>query len=117
MNQQTTLPFVVGSATSKAAAKSMVKSAANIRESVFDLIESADLGVTCDEAEVTLNLKHQTCSARIRELALAGRIHQNGTRPTRSGCAAAVWWSGPPRHEKPATNEGSGLVPEGEAND
>ena len=45
---------------------------------------------TCDEAEVALNLRHQTASARITELRAAGKLRPEGTRPTRSGRQADV---------------------------
>lgn len=47
---------------------------------------------TCDEMEVLTGYKHQTTSARIRELALANRIINSGTtRLTRGGRNAIVW--------------------------
>jgi hypothetical protein len=47
---------------------------------------------TCDELESDLELSHQTCSARLRELRLAGRICDTGQRRvTRSGRRAIVW--------------------------
>jgi hypothetical protein len=49
-------------------------------------------GSTCDEAEVALNMRHQTCSARIRELALKERILDSGIRRrTRSKRKAIVY--------------------------
>jgi hypothetical protein len=57
-------------------------------------------GLTCDEAEVITGLSHQSCSARFRGLAKAGRIvelrDQDGEvvkRPTRSlrRTRAIVW--------------------------
>ena len=47
---------------------------------------------TCDEAEVHFEMRHQTASARIRELCELGRIEDSGARrPTRSGRDAIVW--------------------------
>jgi len=48
-------------------------------------------GATCDELECILNMPHQSCSARISELKRDGLIRKIGTRPTRSGCQAAVY--------------------------
>lgn len=86
-------PFVRDSDTSKAAAESMKKSAHTLRAQVLDLIRKAGVaGMTCDEAEAILNLKHQTCSARFAELKKSRLIIHDGTkRPTRSGRAAKAW--------------------------
>jgi predicted transcriptional regulator len=46
---------------------------------------------TCEELEKELQLSHQACSARISELKRDGLIRKIGTRPTRSGCQAAVY--------------------------
>ena len=49
-------------------------------------------GATCEELEGILGMKHQTCSARLRDLAILGAIERTGTlRPTSSGRMAAVW--------------------------
>lgn len=49
-------------------------------------------GTTCDAAEAALSMRHQTCSARIRELALKDRIVDSGERRrTRSGRTAIVY--------------------------
>jgi hypothetical protein len=49
-------------------------------------------GTTCDAAEEALGMKHQTCSARIRELVLKDRILDSGERRrTRSGRNAIVY--------------------------
>jgi DNA adenine methylase len=89
--------------TSAAAGHAASESAPQVRAAVLALISKAADGLTCDEVEVALSLKHQTASARIRELALEESIEDSGrTRPTRSGCAAVVWvvqrdsWLHPP---------------------
>ena len=57
------------------------------RESMF-----TDEGATDDELERLLQLRHQTVSARRRELVLLGKVVDSGrTRKTRSGCKAKVW--------------------------
>ena len=49
-------------------------------------------GATCAEVEMASAMTHQTASARIRELALDGRIVESGnTRPTPPGRKAIVW--------------------------
>lgn len=81
---------VAGSDTSEAAAASMNASAAGYRERVFAMFALGNW--TCDALEERMNLSHQTVSARIRELVLAGRLTDSGERrKTRSGRKAAVW--------------------------
>lgn len=83
-------PHVVGSDTSQSAGESIEPSACVLRERVYLCI--ADGGATCDEVEQRTGLRHQTASARVRELALSGRIRDTGQRrKTRSGRNAAVW--------------------------
>ena len=49
-------------------------------------------GATCDDVEVGLGMRHQTASARCRELELARRIVKTqDKRPTRSGRPARVY--------------------------
>jgi uracil-DNA glycosylase len=89
----TTAPYVVGSDTSKAAAESIAADSGQLREFVFSYIEKAGIGgMTCDEVEEAADMRHQTASARIRELAQKGRIVDSGRRrPTRSSRMAIVW--------------------------
>jgi len=86
-------PHVQGSATSHAAAVSMKSSANAIRSKIKSRIQAAGVyGKTCDEIEAEMDLRHQTASARIRELALAGLIKDSGAvRPTRSKRNAVIW--------------------------
>jgi hypothetical protein len=78
--------------TSEAAAASMRVSANSIRGRVLEAIGTAgERGLTDDEVEATLGLRHQTASARRRELYLLGRIRAVGERRTRSGRRAKVW--------------------------
>jgi predicted transcriptional regulator len=53
--------------------------------------ESGDVGITCDEIEIMLDMRHQTASARIRELSLQHRVRVIGKRATRSGRMAQVY--------------------------
>lgn len=77
--------------TSIAAAQSIAEGAEQLRARVLIEIRSCN-GATCDEVEVALELRHQTASARINELAEAGRVYDSGQRrKTRSGRQAIVW--------------------------
>lgn len=84
-----------GVETSVDAAASMRQPAAVIREKVFNWVEEQGLnGAICDEAEEALGLKHQTCSARFRELEQAGRLTKTeDKRKTRSHRNAYVYVS------------------------
>lgn len=86
-------PSVRGSDTSEAAAESVRKPSARIRQSVFEVVEAAGLrGVTCDGVEEKLDGRHQTISARVRELVQLGQIRDSGRRrKTRSGRTARVY--------------------------
>ena len=79
--------------TSKDAAKSMEPKAAALRLRMLAEIQvRGTFGGTCDELEQAMSLSHQTASARLRELALAGKIVDSGDkRKTRSGRAAIAW--------------------------
>jgi predicted ArsR family transcriptional regulator len=77
--------------TSSAAAKSIKPAVGKIKRQVLRFIREQG-GATCDEVEQYLELRHQTASARINELKVAGLIVATGDkRKTRSGRAAAVW--------------------------
>lgn len=96
MSEQLSLldpPYVKGSDTSKAAAESMVVSAASIRGRILKLMGSfPPQDWTCDRVEEITKLKHQTVSARIRELVQLGKIKDSGTRrKTRSNRNARVY--------------------------
>ncbi len=86
-------PSVSTSPTSVAAAESVKPDAGRLRGLVLGAIRKAGVaGLTCDECEVQLDMRHQTCSARFRELAKAGVIVDSGRkRETRSGRKAVVW--------------------------
>ena len=54
--------------------------------------EAGEIGMTCDEAEVKLELPHQTVSARFTQLKAKDLIVWDGNyRNTRSGRRAAVY--------------------------
>lgn len=96
MNAPDGLPFVAGSATSKAAATSMVSRAAADRERVLDFIKvMGEYGATADEVELMLDMIHQTASARVSDLwHKHGKIKDSGKRrQTKSGRQAVVYVS------------------------
>jgi phage FluMu protein Com len=86
-------PYVRGSGTSRAAAASMLDDAAGLRTRVFEFIHYRRIdGATCWEVESHLAMRHQTASARIRELVLMGGVTDSlKRRVTGSGRMAAVW--------------------------
>jgi hypothetical protein len=95
------VPFVKGSETSAAAAESMVDHSTNIELQVLSYFMhmAAYSGATDDEIEQHLGLKHQTASARRRQLERRGmvvKMYEGGKRvrrPTRSGRLAGVYIS------------------------
>ena len=98
--EQQFLPYSSGMPTSEAAAESMVSVAERQRVAVFASIEKlGENGRICDEIEVLLDLAHQSCSARIWDLAGKNRksnrpakIADSGReRLTRNGRRAVVW--------------------------
>ena len=87
-------PHVRGSDTSLAAAESMVGMTGRLRLQILNFIRQVGTA-TCDECEVRLDMRHQTCSARICELKVSGLIVDTGERRvTRSGRSAAVYTTG-----------------------
>ena len=65
----------------------------NLETIVYDYIESCESkGTTCDEAEIKLRMRHQTCSARFTALNKKGKIVDSTRRRlTRTGRRAIVW--------------------------
>jgi hypothetical protein len=86
-------PHVRNSPTSKAAAESMAKPAHAIRTKIIVWFKDVGtVGMTCDELEVAMDLRHQTASARIVELVASGHlVKTERTRLTRSARSAAVY--------------------------
>ena len=84
---------MAGSATSAAAADSVEKGRAKASRRVREYIGAqGDLGATDDEVERALGMRHQTASARRRELYLTGAVIDSGLRrATSSGRLATVW--------------------------
>ena len=86
-------PYERESDTSRAAAFSKIPTAPTNRTEVYRFIRRhGSHGATDDEIERGLALRHQTASARRRELVLGGLVEDSGLRrPTSSGRKAAVW--------------------------
>lgn len=81
-------PCSVPCDTSEAAAESIEPT--HLRRAVLTCFGTT--GRTCDEVEVLLDLRHQTASARIRELVMLGFLKDSGERrATRSGRQARVY--------------------------
>lgn len=92
MTYPTTPGYVSGCETSKEAADLIEPSAGTIRRWVYDeIVRCGKQGATCDEIEESLDLSHQTTSARIRELSLNGNVEIIGARLTRTGRRARVY--------------------------
>lgn len=85
-----TTPRVRSSDTSQDAGDSMMPAVGTLRRQVYNLI--AVRPSTDDEVEDILGLRHQTASARRRELVLLGLVKDSGERRfTSSGRKATVW--------------------------
>ena len=100
---------VAGSDTSEAAADSVEDTAASMRARVLWAIERRGAyGTTDDELEVLLGMRHQTVSARRRELELLDAIHKTTERrKTRSGRTAAVVAAGTASRSRTTTTSSS----------
>lgn len=103
-----TTPRVRGSETSEKAGDSMIGPAKSLRTLVYEYLR--EFGPKTDEEiETALALKHQTASARRRELVLGGWVVETDERrETSSGRTATVWRALPrderlPEDERPST--------------
>jgi predicted ArsR family transcriptional regulator len=85
--------FVAGSDTSEDAADSISDDVlGRMRRLIYREVVHSPAGRTCDEIEATLDLRHQTASARLRELELTGWVEPTPEkRRTRSGRMAHVY--------------------------
>lgn len=79
--------------TSMEAARRIAVPSATLRAEVLRTVRAAGSdGATDDEIERRTGLRHQTASARRRELVLQGFLRDSGrTRATSSGRSAKVW--------------------------
>lgn len=91
-----------GTDTSREAARRVRKTVSQKAQTVLQAVTAAGAyGATCDEVEVAIDMSHQTASARMRELALAGLIEDTGLRrPTRTNSPAKVWRRKPQRRRE-----------------
>ncbi len=82
--------------TSTLAYESIIPHVSRLASMVHTAIIARGLGgSTCEEIEVKLRLKHQTCSARITELKDKGLVRDSGRRgQTSSGRKAVIWVAG-----------------------
>ena len=96
----TTPPHVRDSETSRDAAEAIKSCVPSLQRKILDCIRAMPGGLTCDDVEGILNIKHQTCSARFRDLAacqppLIQKVllddGKYARRKTRSGCGAYVY--------------------------
>ena len=96
----TTPPHVRNSETSRDAAEAIKDRVPSLQRKILDCIRQVPWGLTCDDVEALLQIKHQTCSARFRDLAacqpplIQKVLLDNGKyarRKTRSGCGAYVY--------------------------
>ena len=88
--------------TSMDAAESIRPSVNAMAKQVLECIRANPNGMTCDEVELRLKMKHQTCSARIRDLSscqppfIVTRTDDKGKpirRKTSSGRTARVYFA------------------------
>lgn len=86
-------PHVKDSDTSRAAAESQIPTVMSLQSLVLlRVLHAGRRGLTCDEIEEQMSGRHQTISARVRELVQLGRIRDLGLRrKTRSGRNARVY--------------------------
>ncbi len=93
-------PYTSNSDTSREAAESVAEVAGRLRRKVYEhIVASGDSGTTDDAAEVLLEMKHTTYTARRGELVKQGLVRDSGGRgKTRSG-RNAVLWVAVPEHE------------------
>jgi len=85
--------FVAGSDTSEDAADSITDDVlGRMRRRIYREVVYSPAGRTCDEIEVILDLRHQTASARLRELELGGWLEPTPEkRRTRANRMAHVY--------------------------
>jgi len=66
--------YVATSDTSYDAAKSIRSDLSALRRQVLATVQAAPQGITCERLEAITGLKHQTASARLKELQDLGQI-------------------------------------------
>ena len=66
--------YVAGCDTSYEAAKSLRSDLSALRQRVLSTVQAAPQGITCERLEAITGLKHQTASARLKELQDLGQV-------------------------------------------
>ena len=66
--------YVATSDTSYDAAKSIRADISALRRRVLSAVQAAPQGITCEQLEAITGLKHQTASARLKELQDRGQV-------------------------------------------
>lgn len=66
--------YVATSDTSYDAAKSIRADLSALRRRVLSAVQAAPQGITCEQLEALTGLKHQTASARLKELQDRGQV-------------------------------------------
>jgi len=86
-------PHVEGNTASEEAAEAIEIASMTLRGDVYRYLKRRkNRGATCCDVEHDLRMRHQTASARIRELVLKGRVVDSGRqRRTDSFRFATVW--------------------------
>ena len=91
-----------GTETSRDAAESILEHVNGMCRKVYDCVAAMPGGLTCEQVEQITGMKHQTVSARIRDLTtcqppllIIGKDenHEVIRRPTASGRTARVYFS------------------------
>lgn len=80
-----------GNTESRAAFEAIKGTLSESQADVLSAIMRRPDGMTADELCVAFDKLPNTISPRVTELRMKGKIVKDGTRPTRSGCKAAVW--------------------------
>lgn len=84
MSRQASLPFALGSSTSKDAADDMADHAKSIARKMWMwIVLRGDHGATADEVAEALGLQQNTCTPRMLALKCSGLITQPAGKPTR----------------------------------
>ena len=93
-------PFIRDSETSKDAAESIKKDLSSMCRRVKDTVNDSIDGLTCEEVEQHTGLKHQTASARLKDLRDMGFVEwrqdkegKDRKRKTTSGRWAKIYFS------------------------
>lgn len=96
----------VGTPTSRAAAEEAEKTATSKRMVVLEAIRQSSDGLTDREIETVTGFRHETASARRRQLVQALLVRDSGrTRKTPAGLEAVVWETVPPGEQHQAATD------------